>query len=172
MMRAFKVLMVGDGGVGKSTLLDAYKLRKFFEHKVTIGLCLSMCTVVLDGRRYKLSIYDFSGQPRFFKMVKAIPTLMKGAHGAIVAFDLSSLPTLITAGEWAEIVRNINGDIPMILVGMKADLEREVGEDEVRKLMEKFDMHIFIETSSKLMMNVDEPFRALTRLMVERAKVR
>jgi len=171
-MRAFKVLLVGDGGVGKSTLLDAFKLGKFFEHKVTIGLCLSMCVVVLDGRRYKLNIYDFSGQPRFFRMIKAVPSLMGGAHGAIVAFDLSSLPTLITAREWAEMVRAINGDIPMILVGMKADLEKEVGEEDVRDVMEKFDMKAFIETSSKLMVNISEPFKMLTRLMLERARSR
>jgi len=164
--------LVGDGGVGKSTLLDAYKLRKFFEHKVTIGLCLSVCTVILDGKKYKLSIYDFSGQPRFFKMMKAVPSLMRGAHGAMVFFDLSSLPTLITAGEWAKMVREINGDIPMVLVGTKADLEREAGEEEVRALMERFGMDFFVETSSKLMMNVDEPFRVLTRLMVKRAQAR
>jgi len=171
-MRAFKVLLVGDGGVGKSTLLDAYKLGRFFEHKVTIGLCLSMCTVILDGRRYRLSIYDFSGQPRFFRMIKAVPALMRGAHGAIVAFELSSLPTLITAGEWAEMVRELNGDIPMILVGTKADLEREVREEDIQGLMEKFKMSAFVETSSKLMMNVNKPFMMLTRLMVKRAQSR
>ena len=171
-MRAFKVLLVGDGGVGKSTLLDAYRLGKFFEHKVTIGLCLSMCTVLLDGRRFRLSIYDFSGQPRFFKMIKAVPSLMKGAHGAIVVFDMSSLPTLMTANEWAEMVRDLNGDIPMVLVGTKADLESEVGEEDIRGVMEKFGIEIFIETSSKLMKNVSEPFKTLTRLMVERARSR
>ena len=172
-MKVFKVLLVGDGGVGKSTLLDAYKLRKFFDHEITIGLSLSVCTVSLGpGERYKFNIYDFSGQPRFFKMIKIVPHLMRGAHGAMLVFDLSSLPTLLTVEEWASIIKKVNGDIPMVLVGAKADLEREVKENDVRDLMERLGINAYVETSAKLLKNVDEPFRLLAHMIAERVGTR
>ena len=167
------MLLVGDGGVGKSTLLDAFKFKRYFEHKVTIGLSHAVCTVNLGGsERYKLSIFDFSGQPRFFRMIKAVPTLMRGADGAIVAFDLSSFSTLLTAREWIAIIREVSGDIPIVLVGTKADLEREVGENDVKELMEKLGLEVYVETSAKLLKNVDEPFKVITKMILERSRNR
>jgi len=167
-MKVFKVLLVGDGGVGKTTLLDAYKLRKFFEHKATIGLSISVCEVRLDDRRKcKFIVYDFSGQPRFMRIAKHIPRLVKGAHGAILAFDLSSLMTLPVLMEWASIIREVNGDIPTILVGTKADLEPEVSQEDIRDFMKRLGVRAYVETSSKLMKNVDAPFRLLAQLIME-----
>ncbi|HEW89957.1 MAG TPA: GTP-binding protein [Candidatus Bathyarchaeota archaeon] len=168
-MKVLKVLMVGDGGVGKSTLVDAFRLGRFSPHEPTIGLSLLVCNVDDEaGRRYKLIIYDFSGQPRFFRLYYNVPSLMRGAHGAMLVFDLSSLMSLTSLKDWAELVKRANEDIPMILVGTKADLEHEVGEEEIRDLMEALGAKAFVRTSAKLMENVDVPFKLMVSLIKER----
>jgi len=170
-MKSFKVLLVGDGGVGKSTLLDAFRLKRFIEHEATIGLSLVTCTIEQEGKvKCKLTVFDFSGQPRFVRMVYNVPKLISKAHGAILAFDLSSLMTLMNLLDWVRLIREVNGDIPMVLVGTKADLEREVGEDEIKEFMEKTGISVYIETSAKLMKNVDKPFKTLARMMEQRAR--
>jgi len=167
-MRAFKVLLAGDGGVGKTTLLDAFKLGRFFEHNATIGLNITLCAVRLeDGRKCKLIVFDFSGQPRFMRMAYDIPRLVRRAYGAILVFDLSCLMTLPTLLEWSSIIREANGDIPIILVGTKADLEHEVGEEDIRDFMGRLGARAYIETSSKLMKNVDLPFKMLAKMIMD-----
>jgi len=168
-MKVLKVLMVGDGGVGKSTLVDAYRLRKFFSHEPTLGLNLLVCNVDDEaGRRYKLIIYDFSGQLRFFRVYYNVPSLMRGAHGAILVFDLSSLMTLTSLRDWADLVKKVNEDIPIILVGTKADLEREVGEEEINEALEALGAHAYVETSARLLKNVDKPFKLILSLIKEK----
>jgi len=168
-MKVFKILLVGDGGVGKSTLLDAYRYGRFFEHEATIGLSLATCVVESEpGQKCKFMIYDFSGQPRFVRMLYNLPKLMRRAHGAILAFDLSSLMTLTTLVDWAKMIREMVGDIPMVLVGTKADLEREVGEADVQDFMEMLGLDTYVETSARLMKDVDKPFKELLRKIKER----
>jgi len=171
-MKVLKVLMVGEGGVGKSTLVDAYRFGRFFDHEPTIGLNLLVCNVPDEtGKMYKLVIYDFSGQLRFFRMYYNVPSLMRGAHGAILAFDLSSITTLTSLKDWAELVARVNKDIPMLLVGTKADLEREVGDEEIREFMDLLGARAYVETSARLMKNVDVPFKLLLSMIKERFKL-
>jgi len=170
-MRAFKVVVAGDGGVGKTTLIDAYKLGRFFEHKTTIGLNITVCVVDLGrGVRCKFVIYDLSGQPRFMRIAREIPRIVRGADGAILAFDLSSFTSLLVLKEWAEIIRKVNEDIPVILVGTKADLEPEVNDEEIERLREELGAIKYIRTSSKLMLNVEEPFKLLARAIIARGR--
>jgi len=167
-IRTFKVLMVGDGGVGKTTLLDAYRTGEFREHEITIGLNLATCKVQLeDGRKFKFCIFDMSGQTRFVRMILQISNLVKGANGALLVFDLSALPTLHALDPWVKEIRDANGDIPLVLVGAKADLEKEVTDEDIKHFMNKHNISVYVETSSKLLLNVDKPFKILAQKIDE-----
>jgi len=165
------VLLAGDGGVGKTTLLDAYRLGRFFEHKMTIGLSIASCVVGLpDGAKAKLIVYDLSGQPRFVQLLKITPGVLRGADAAILVFDLSEAKTLGVAKEWAELIRQKNGKIPMVLVGAKADLEPEVLDGEAEEAAKEMEAMAYVKTSAKLLLNVSEPFKLVAEALASRTR--
>ena len=106
-------------------------------------------------------IWDIAGQPRFSKLRKFY---FKGSQGAFAVFDLTDPQTLVDLSEWIQSYKKTVGDdIPMILIGNKADLDRQVQKEEVEALVEDLDCD-YIETSAKTGENVKEAFQKLARL--------
>src|SRR5271157_533341 len=127
MSYAFKVLLLGDGGVGKTTLVQRYVTGAFIANtKITIGVDFATKSLLIDGAQVMLQVWDFGGEERFRFI---LPTYCNGAKGGIFVYDVTNLQSLLHAGEWLKIVRDQAGDIPVIMVGTKADLveKRAVG---------------------------------------------
>ncbi len=126
----FKVILVGDSGVGKTNILNRYTKDEFnFDSKTTIGVEFGSKIFNVKDHFVKIQIWDTAGQERYRSITNAY---YKGSKGAIIVFDLGRRETFDHVERWYEdINRNGDKDISIILVGNKSDLEtRAVTKDE------------------------------------------
>lgn len=148
----YKILLVGDSAVGKSSLLLQYIECVFSETFIsTIGVDFKIRTVVAHDKRLKLQIWDTAGQERFRTITGAY---YRGARGIFIVYDVTSMPTFENVTYWAnDITRNADRNrVPAInmLVGNKIDRvdARVVGRDLGAKTADRFGM-MFAEVSAK-----------------------
>ena len=157
----FKVLLIGNSSVGKSSLLLRFVDNQWSDLFVpTIGVDFKIRTMEIDNKNVKLQIWDTAGQERF-KNITA--SYYRGAHGIFVVYDISDTVSFKNINNWLiEIEKNANKNVYKILVGNKCDLEdkRTVSYQQGKELAETYGMQ-FIETSAKSNTNVDEAFHLL-----------
>ncbi|MFX1521044.1 MAG: Rab family GTPase, partial [Promethearchaeota archaeon] len=157
-----KIVVAGDGGVGKTSLLNRYVSETFLTAmKMTIGTDFFSKTIEGEESIVKLQLWDFGGEPRFRFL---LPGYCKGARGVILAFDLNDFTTLINLDEWIQIVRQSTTDPVIFLIGTKVDIAGGVKEEDfIREFCEKHKITKFIPTSSKTGENVDFVFQEIVK---------
>jgi len=162
----FKIIVLGDGGVGKTALTTRFATGVFKEqYKMTIGVDFSIKTINVNGRNVKLQIWDTGGQERFAYIR---PLYYRGASGAIFAFDITNRKSFENLEKiwFNEVFSNCGNEIPWILVGNKADLtDREVSREEAEAFAAQRGVK-YIESSAKSGQSVDEVFYELTKLLI------
>ena len=167
----FKVLLIGNSGVGKSSLLLRFADDVFTDNFMpTIGVDFKIRTIEVDGKTIKLQIWDTAGQERF-KTITA--SYYKGAHGIMVTYDLTDRESFSAIENWMnEVEKNASDNISRILLGNKSDLEdaRKVTTDEGKDLSEHYNVR-FIETSAKDCKNVEEAFVTMAREIKSRVAI-
>lgn len=158
----FKLLIIGESGVGKTCLLLRFTDDSFTaNHLTTIGIDFKIKIINLENKLIKLQIWDTAGQERFRTITK---TYYKGAHGIILTYDVTDENSFKNIKNWIkQIEQNAQTNVCKVLVGNKCDKpDRKVSEEEGRKLANDFGMNFF-ETSAKSNQNVNETFTFLTR---------
>ena len=171
----FKLLAVGDSGVGKSSLLLRYADDAYTStFRATIGVDFKLkSTETKDAKTVKLQIWDTAGQERFRTITTSY---YRGSHGVLVLFDITDAESFRNAREWLREVDRFSDDgrtgrpaCVKMLVGTKLDLEhkRKVNEDEARSFAETMGVD-YIECSSKDTSNVSETFDRMVEKMYER----
>ena len=171
----FKVCLFGDGGVGKTTLINRF-LTDVFKggSQITIGVDFHIKKLEIQEKRITLQIWDFAGEERFRFL---LPSYVLGASGGIFMFDITRYSSLRNFQDWLNIVRQgYKGpidQIPILMVGSKLDLEykRAVSRDEAFELAKKNNLFGYIECSSKDGQNVQEIFLEIARIMMKKAKI-
>ncbi|KAI0823868.1 GTP-binding protein ypt1 [Trametes gibbosa] len=159
----FKLLLIGDSGVGKSCLLLRFAEDAFTDSYLsTIGVDFKIRTIELEGKTVKLQIWDTAGQERFRTIAAAY---YRGAHGIIMVYDVTEAETFSNVKGWiTEIERYASEGVKKLIIGNKSDLvERKVVEYSVAKEFSDSLSIPFIETSAKNSTNVEEAFSLMAK---------
>lgn len=154
----FKYIIIGDSGVGKSCLLLQFTDKRFEPlHDLTIGVEFGARMVSIDGKNVKLQIWDTAGQESFRSITRSY---YRGACGALLVYDVTRRDTFNHLQTWLEDAKaNSNTAITIMLIGNKCDLEakRQVSKEEGEAFAQEHGL-VFMETSAKTAVNVDEAF--------------
>ena len=142
----FKIILVGDSGVGKTNILTRYTKDEFsFDSKTTLGVEFGSKIYNIKDQNIKLQVWDTAGQERYRSITCAY---YKGSKGAIIVFDVSRKDTFEHVERWHEdIMKCGDKDIVLTLIGNKCDLEtREVSSNEAQekaKLLSNLYIYIY-----------------------------
>eukprot|EP00602_Paraphysomonas_sp_CaronLab_P006273 CAMPEP_0185024276 /NCGR_PEP_ID=MMETSP1103-20130426/7283_1 /TAXON_ID=36769 /ORGANISM="Paraphysomonas bandaiensis, Strain Caron Lab Isolate" /LENGTH=215 /DNA_ID=CAMNT_0027557197 /DNA_START=59 /DNA_END=706 /DNA_ORIENTATION=- len=157
----FKVVLIGDSGVGKSNLLSRFTRNEFnLESKSTIGVEFATKSINVDGKVVKAQIWDTAGQERYRAITSAY---YRGAVGALLVYDISKHVTFENVERWLKELRDhAEPNIVVMLVGNKSDLRhrRTVPTEEAMAFAENNNL-AFIETSALDSTGVEEAFRQI-----------
>ncbi|KFO28530.1 Potassium voltage-gated channel subfamily H member 4 [Fukomys damarensis] len=159
----FKLVLLGESAVGKSSLVLRFVKGQFHEYQEsTIGAAFLTQTVCLDDTTVKFEIWDTAGQERYHSLA---PMYYRGAQAAIVVYDITNTDTFTRAKNWVkELQRQASPSIVIALAGNKADLasKRAVEFQDAQAYAEDNSL-LFMETSAKTAMNVNEIFMAIAK---------
>ncbi|KAI8989433.1 P-loop containing nucleoside triphosphate hydrolase protein [Pilobolus umbonatus] len=159
----FKIVLIGDSGVGKSNLLSRLITNEFnLESKSTIGVEFATRNYEIENRTVKGQIWDTSGQERYRAITGAY---YRGAVGALLVYDITRPSSFQNIQQWMKELKELaDPNIVIMLVGNKVDLSttRAVSTDEGSQLAEQ-EGFLFIETSALDSTNVDKAFDVVFR---------
>lgn len=163
----FKVVVVGDSGVGKTNLIHRFVKNNFNENtKATVGVEFLSKTFQIKGEIFKIEVWDTAGQERY----KAITSsYYKGSNGALIVYDITREPSFQNVEKWAKELKEKSSDnVCLIIVGNKNDLkdERQVQSDSALEKAKILNVP-FMETSALDGNGVKEAFYSLIRQMYD-----
>ena len=163
----FKILLLGDSGVGKSSLLLRYTKNEFISDlRSTIGVEFALKYLTIDNFQLKVQIWDTAGMERYRSITNAY---YKGAKGVIVVYDICRKKSFENVDKWIDDFKSkADDDAVIILIGNKSDLDekREVSKEEAESKAQK-NKFGFMETSAKDNNNVQKAFETLFHEIVK-----
>ncbi|XP_058207912.1 ras-related protein RABC2a [Rhododendron vialii] len=165
---SFKILLIGDSGVGKSSLLVSFISNSLEDLAPTIGVDFKIKLLTVGGKRLKLTIWDTAGQEKFRTLTSSY---YRGAQGIILVYDVMRRETFTNLSDvWAKELdlHSTNQDCVKMLVGNKVDLESErvVSREEGIELAKEHGC-LFLECSAKTRENVGQCFEELALKIME-----
>ena len=157
----FKIVLVGDSGVGKTNLLLRYLKNEFnTQTKATVGVEFGNTKVQIDNALIKAQIWDTAGQERYRSITSAY---YKGAHGALIVYDITRKDSFDSVEKWLSDLKN-NGEEKMVImaIGNKCDMvnERVISTEEGEAKAQRNNI-AFLETSALNATNVAKAFDEL-----------
>lgn len=176
----FKIVMIGDSGVGKSCILTRFADDKFNENfYATIGVDFRFKNIIVNDKSVKLQIvsktyynnikiqWDTAGQERFKTITSAY---YRGAHGILVVYDISDKNSFAHVKDWLEDISKYTDDNPIkLIVGNKCDLkkERQVTQEDINKIKEQTGFDV-VECSAKNSIKINEVMETITQKLIEK----
>ncbi|MFX0168774.1 MAG: GTP-binding protein [Candidatus Hodarchaeota archaeon] len=166
-----KVVMMGDGAVGKTSLVLRYTQNTFSpEYKQSLGASFAVKDLKIDEQKVKLVIWDIAGQPSFRQVRRHY---YSGAHGALLVFDVIKPTSFMTLNNWYNDFKTVVPEGIIVLIGNKVDLEeKRVVPPEAAHMLQRWWQIPYIETSAANATGVSDAFYLLARKVIELAKVK
>jgi small GTP-binding protein len=170
----FKICPFGEGGVGKTSIIQRFIKDEFrTDYNLTVGLDIFDKTLIVGDYEVKLVMFDIGGSSRSEEQNELF---FKGAHAGVFIFDLTRPPTLNSIEAWLKLFREgsmgKNRNLPILMVGNKADLEGEtkISLEEALDLLIKYELFGYMESSAKTGKNINELFFTLTEEIIKNYK--
>ncbi|PAV90470.1 hypothetical protein WR25_14605 [Diploscapter pachys] len=164
----FKLLLIGDSGVGKTCILYRFSDDAFNTTFIsTIGIDFKIKTIELKGRKIKLQIWDTAGQERFHTITTSY---YRGAMGIMLVYDITNAKSFDNIAKW---LRNIDEhaseDVEKMLLGNKCDMadKRVVSRERGEKIAQDHGIR-FLETSAKANVHIDTAFYELAEAILDK----
>ena len=168
-----KVIILGDAGVGKTSLLKQYINKQFsYQYKATIGADFLMKEILIDGQVVQLQLWDTAGQEKFHSLGSAF---YRNADCCILVFDQTDPKTFDTVDTWrSEFLTQLSpkdpDNFPFVILGNKCDKEGEIktSEQKVRSYCSQKNNIAYFETSAKDNINIESAFEEVAKLAFKR----
>lgn len=164
-VRKYKLVIIGDQSVGKTSLVTRFKYDTFDNsYQATIGIDFLSQTMYLDDRTIRLQLWDTAGQERFHSL---IPSYIRDSVLVIVVYDVGQRSSYEGVTKWMEEVTQVRGaGAIIVLVGNKSDINlsgRQVSFEEGEGMAKNIGAKIFMETSARTGHNVKSLFQRIAR---------
>ncbi|HEY0089954.1 MAG TPA: Rab family GTPase [Candidatus Lokiarchaeia archaeon] len=167
----FKICILGDSSVGKTTLVNRYLTGLFKDPSKTLGADFLIKYLDVSNKRVFLQIWDFAGEERFRFI---LPSYVQGASGCIFMYDITNCESLAHFQDWYKVfldgTNQSKQEIPFIMVGGKLDLDfkRSISKEDANNVEEQYNLDGYLECSSKTGENVEEIFVKITKIMLQK----
>ncbi|CAG9329078.1 unnamed protein product [Blepharisma stoltei] len=164
----FKLLLIGDSNVGKTSVLLRYVEDTFNpEFQTTIGVDFKITTLELQGKVIKLQLWDTAGQDRFRNIVASY---YRGAQGIVLMYDITNTESFKNINRWFEETQSyLPANTPKMIIGNKVDLasKRTVTQEDAQSLADRLGVK-YIETSAKNSVNIRKAFETMSASILEK----
>jgi len=175
----FKITVVGDGAVGKTSLIKRYTTNTFEKDYIsTLGMQFSRYEEIIQGEMVELFLWDLAGQDSFTSLRQKF---YQGSSGAIIVFSLApeEIGTYHNIDKWLSNIKDACGRIPLVLLGNKADLvdqnalatssNYETSDVHVKQFAQDHNIMEYYRTSALTGQGVKEAFQSLVKKLYQRA---
>ncbi len=166
----FKITVIGDGAVGKTSLIKKYTQGSFQKDYIkTLGAQFSKYDEEIEGDNCKLFFWDIAGQREFDFMR---PTFYKGSKAAIIVFSHIDEDSFNHIKDWHEDIKKYTGDLPIVLFGNKTDLvdKKDLDEEIINSIVQDQNFLGYYKTSAKTGSGVYEAFQAIIKELYHKYK--
>lgn len=164
LQRTLKIVVGGEGNVGKTSLIRRYAKAKFSEARnITLGIDITTQEHQLGEHQIKLALWDIEGQ------AGNRPNFYRGAQAALLVYDVTEPRSLEALAAWVERVKQHAPETPFIVAGNKVDLPASVPDEWGRTFAQYVGAAAFARTSAKLDTDVEPTFMQLARLALAKA---
>ena len=161
---SFKIIIIGDSGVGKSCILRRAVQNTFEgDYRATLGFEFLLMHFKVNDIKIKLQIWDTCGEEKYKSLIQGF---YKNTSLALVVYAINEKMTFDSLQNWKKnIIEHAKEDLPIFLVGNKIDLERKVTVEEAEDFSNSNGIHYFTECSAKTGKNVKEIFFEITKYL-------
>ena len=169
----FKIIIIGDSSVGKTSLMNLYHRNEVsINQQSTLGMEFIIHTEVIEGKVYKLMIWDTAGQEKYRA---AVGTTMRNSQGVIIVYSVTDRKSFENVQRWVQDVTNLCSNYALFIVGNKTDLndQRVVSYEEGAKLAAEFkaaffETTLFEEKRPAHSVRIQEVFKGLAENLARR----